>query len=122
MEHLIIKGDYQLPTVNFYTNGFLTLSGRSIPVNAKLFYKKLHTFISHLNVSELNLSIDLSHINSESVKQLYNLISFVDKNKQFETININWHFDYDDEELLGLGKTIQEFTRRSNFHFLETIC
>lgn len=122
MDDLHMKGDNKLPAVHFYTNGNLIIYGRSISLGATSFYNKLLSFASQLDVSEVILTINLSHVNSESAKQIFNLITFIDKKPRVEKVTIQWHYDYDDEEILNLGKTIEEFTFFSNFNFFETVC
>jgi len=119
MDSIQIQGNNELPTINFFNNGNLMLSGRSIPIDSQPIYEPLRNFIDQLKVSEVNFDINLEYINSQSIKQIYGLLTAIENNNHVKQANIVWHFDADDEDSLTIGKTLEEYVRICKFEFLE---
>jgi hypothetical protein len=109
MEKLVIQEELKnCPGIIYYSEtNTLEISGRSIPENPELIFRKLDEWISghFVNVSSLAVNIKLEYINSGSSKYLYEILkkltNYIESGKQ---ITIKWLYEEDDEAMLELGE------------------
>lgn len=106
---LKLQGTEDTPQVFFNKElNTFSLSGRSLPEDAFLFYKPIHTWMSEYVKnpnSNSELVISLEYFNSSSVKQILNLISlFEEIIKSQKEAKIVWCFSEGDDlmEIKGL--------------------
>jgi hypothetical protein len=109
MEKLIIQEELKnCPGIIYYAeNNLLEITGRSIPENPELIFRKLDEWInSHFEKTQaLSVNIRLEYINSGSSKYLYEILkkltSHVGSGK---AVSLKWLYEEDDEAMLELGE------------------
>jgi hypothetical protein len=109
MEKLIIQEELKnCPGIIYFSeNNTLEISGRSIPENPELIFRKLDEWITgHFDKNDsLDVNIQLEYINSGSSKYLYEILKkltgYANSGKQ---LNIKWLYEEDDEAMLELGE------------------
>lgn len=113
MELLNIEGTPKTPTVNFDpANGVLEIKGRSIPENAIEFYKPLVDWLTeYANASKSTtvVNIQLEYFNTSSSKCILDVFKKLEaiQNGKLSSININWYYEEDDEDMLEAGEDYQ---------------
>ncbi|MFN8209814.1 MAG: DUF1987 domain-containing protein [Bacteroidales bacterium] len=109
MEKLVIQEELKnCPgIVYFLDTNILEITGRSIPENPELIFRRLDEWItSHFEKNPaLNVNIQLEYINSGSSKYLYEILkkltSYTSNGKK---VVIKWLYEEDDEAMLELGE------------------
>lgn len=110
-----IKGTVKTPEI--YLNkkeGVIKLKGRSIPENAKQLYNPIITWAERYaesSNSKTNLIFQLEYFNTASSKMIFELINSLKTIKdKGNTLNIEWHYLVDDDDILDSGETFQEIS------------
>lgn len=109
MEKLVIQEELKnCPGIIYYPGtNTLEVSGRSIPENPELIFRKLDEWIaSHFdkNIS-LSVNIKLEYINSGSSKYLYEILKKLTAHaKSGKQVLLRWLYEEDDEAMLELGE------------------
>jgi hypothetical protein len=91
----------------FAENNTLEISGRSIPENPELIFRRLDEWItSHFEKNQsLSVSILLEYINSGSSKYLYEILKkLTGYAKSDKQVSMKWLYEEDDEAMLELGE------------------
>jgi hypothetical protein len=109
MEKFVIQeGLKNCPGIVYYfDNNTLEITGRSIPENPELIFKRLKEWIvSHFEKNQaLLVNILLEYINSGSSKYLYEVLkeltSYANSGKQ---VTLKWLYEEDDEAMQELGE------------------
>ena len=109
MEKLVIQESLKnCPgIVYFVDNNTLELSGRSIPENPELIFKRLDEWITvHFKKNKsLYVNIMLEYINSGSSKYLYDILKkLTDYSRLDNEVTLKWLYEEDDEAMLELGE------------------
>jgi hypothetical protein len=113
MDNLVIDKTKSSPAVNFNAlNGKCTLYGSSYPENASEFYSPIFEWLNKYITEvtrELYFDIKLDYLNSSSIKFISELIDKIDKyGKIGITVEINWHYKEEDEDIKELGEEFLE--------------
>ena len=93
-------------------DGYIRLSGRSIPQNARQLYKICIDWVDQYVQSPANLTkIDLyfEYIDTASIRCVVDILtklSRITENVE-NRVEINWYYERDDEDSLDLGAYIQ---------------
>jgi hypothetical protein len=85
----------------------LEISGRSIPENPELIFRRLNEWITgHFEKNqELTVNIKLEYINSGSSKYLYEVLKkLTAHSKSDKGVVLRWLYEEDDEAMLELGE------------------
>ena len=85
----------------------LEISGRSIPENPELIFRKLDEWIiSHFEKNQaLSVDIKLEYINSGSSKYLYEILKKLTAHASSgKKVQLKWLYEEDDEAMLELGE------------------
>jgi hypothetical protein len=93
--------------VYFIDNNTLEISGRSIPENPELIFKRLNEWITvHFEKNKsLFVNIVLEYINSGSSKYLYEILKkLTDYGQSGQEVTLKWLYEEDDEAMLELGE------------------
>jgi hypothetical protein len=93
--------------VYFHEANKLELTGRSIPENPELIFKRLEEWITlHFEKnSALDVNIQLEYINSGSSKYLYEILKrLTGYGHSGKAVKIKWLYEEDDEAMLELGE------------------
>jgi hypothetical protein len=109
MEKLVIQEELKnCPGITYYTeNNLLEITGRSIPENPELIFRKLDEWISsHFDKNQaLSVNIRLEYINSGSSKYLYEILKkLTSQANSGKKILLKWLYEEDDEAMLELGE------------------
>lgn len=97
------------PAVNF-SGGNLSLTGKSMPEDAKGFYGQLIDYVNELSASEpVQMIVDLSYFNSSSSKQLLRLFFCLeDKQGQGANVMVTWKSSKDDHLIIEKGEEFKD--------------
>jgi hypothetical protein len=109
MEKFIIQEELKnCPGIVYYPDiNTLNMSGRSIPENPEMIFKRLDEWITHHFEKDKALKVDLmlEYINSGSSKYLYEILkkltSYLHSGMD---VKIKWLYEEDDEGMLELGE------------------
>ena len=109
MEKVIIQEELKnCPGIIYYPDtNTLNISGRSIPENPEMIFKRLNDWITrHFEKTKaLNVELMLEYINSGSSKYLYEILrkltSYLNSGMD---VKIKWLYEEDDEGMLELGE------------------
>lgn len=109
MEKLVIQeGLKNCPNISYdYDTNQLEITGRSIPENPEMIFKRLDEWItSHFEKNEsLNVNILLEYINSGSSKYLYQILKrLTSYGNSGKKVKMKWLYEEDDEAMLELGE------------------
>ncbi|HEY5470540.1 MAG TPA: DUF1987 domain-containing protein [Bacteroidales bacterium] len=107
-KHVIQEELKNCPGIVYYPDvNKLELTGRSIPENPELIFKRLEEWITlHFGKnSSLDVSIQLEYINSGSSKYLYEILKrLTGYGRSGKQVVIKWLYEEDDEAMLELGE------------------
>lgn len=92
--------------------GEISLSGSSILADPKKFFQPIEDWICEYvkNPSpHTEITLKFEYIDTASVQSVFNMLKyFKDWGKEeLHTVMVNWHFEFDDPELLELGEILQ---------------
>lgn len=109
MEKYVIQEELKnCPGIVYYPDeNKLKLTGRSIPENPELIFKRLEEWITlHFEKSGgLNVNIQLEYINSGSSKYLYEVLKrLTSYGRSGKLVKLKWLYEEDDEAMLELGE------------------
>ena len=112
MENLIIPKTHKTPKIEFLVNGKLSISGRGMATDPKLFYKPVVEWVDNYlkTPAELTeISINMEYTQSGDVKVISEIL------KQFRPLMannhkvvINWYYDNGDADQKDLGDSISK--------------
>ena len=112
LNNIEIKSTRATPSVTF-SEGLLTIRGRSIPEAAAEFYRPLEQWVEkYVTETEVDTRVVLSFdfINTASTKWIYAIIKklaqYRDVNKR---VKVEWYYETGDDELFELGHIIHSF-------------
>jgi hypothetical protein len=107
-KHVIQEELKNCPGIVYYPDeNKLELTGRSIPENPELIFKRLDEWITlHFEKNGgLVVSIQLEYINSGSSKYLYEILKrLTGYGRSGKQVVIKWLYEEDDEAMLELGE------------------
>ena len=107
-KHVIQEELKNCPGIVYYPDvNKLELTGRSIPENPELIFKRLEEWITlHFEKNNsLDVSIQLEYINSGSSKYLYEILKrLTGYGHSGKQVVIKWLYEEDDEAMLELGE------------------
>jgi hypothetical protein len=89
--------------------GEFSITGRSIPADATVFYlpadKWVEKFLAGFRGQSITVDIKLDHLNTGSVRSILMIMSrFLKMKSKGVTINVNWHFETEDEDIRDKGE------------------
>jgi hypothetical protein len=122
MINLIIEGTNNTPSIKLDAdNQILTVSGRSLPENAPVFYASIFDWVKeYLDTSnkekETIFEFKLEYFNTSSSKVIYELLKLL---AQLPLLEVRWYYETDDEDLLEAGEEFSELIS-AKFSFIET--
>lgn len=103
MRPLLIAATAKTPQIEWNDEqSTLTLSGRSIPENAVEFYRPVLDWTHGLEAdTPMTVMVQLEYFNTSSSKCLLDLFKRLETSSE---IQVKWHFDADDEDMLEAGE------------------
>lgn len=112
-----VNGTEDLPSISFRPDGNMSISGRSLPINAFNVYQPLVEFVNNLETQIVLLVVDLEYTNGATVKSLYNIINAIDNNSNINCCNVQWYFDFEDTSSVATGKILCSCSQKCKFVF-----
>ena len=117
MKYLFIEETQKTPRVELNTNGEIIISGRSLPNDATDFYNPICRWIEEASIPKINLTIRLDYVNTGSSKYLFIILQLLKNNLLVKSLNINWHYEEDDESGYDIGLEFESLINIPfNFH------
>ena len=101
------------PAIKFNPAGALSISGRSLPENAELFYKPIIEWVeSYVDTGapeKTVLTIELEYFNSSSVKQILTLLLKLEdlQKQEGKEVRVIWSYNQDDELMEMKGREME---------------
>ena len=116
MNSLIIPPTPKTPEVLFdAAQGKLIIAGRSIPENALDFFQPLKNWLMEYSSHPTQLTIldvKLEYFNTSSSKMLLDLMKVLERlYTEGSTVQINWFYEEEDEDMLEAGEDYQAIIR-----------
>lgn len=99
-------------------SGKFSLSGRCIIEFPREFFKE---FLNHIDIyskdpnEKTTFDISLEYSNTGSTKCIFDILKKIDT---IPNISINWIYEYQDEDIMELGKDFEDLLS-SKFNFIE---
>ncbi|MFO7829604.1 MAG: DUF1987 domain-containing protein [Bacteroidales bacterium] len=121
MTNLVIQSTDSTPEIEFLLNGILTIKGRSLPEDVHKFYDPLIDWVKQLESEHVVVELKLEYLNTSSTKKLMNLLTAIDQNDKIKTIDVKWHYEFDDLEMEDLGTIYEEDMARAKFQYIEEV-
>ncbi|HAP01859.1 MAG TPA: nuclear pore complex subunit [Bacteroidetes bacterium] len=108
MDNLIIESTVKTPEVKLNSNGFLEISGKSIPENSIAFYQPLYAWLDNYATNpaaKTELKISLEYFNTSSSKCLLDVLRKLDVlNKSGKSsVSVTWYYEDGDDDMLEAG-------------------
>jgi hypothetical protein len=119
MKPMDVKPTNSTPAVLYGEDGKLLISGRSIPEDAVKFYQPLLEWAAEIQVSSLNVEINLEYMNSSSSKKILFLLKVLDANSSIKEFTVNWYYEKGDEDALEIGQIFEERLLKASFRYSE---
>jgi hypothetical protein len=121
MNNLKIQGTATLPSIDFRTNGELKIQGRILTDNAESTFAPLFEWIASLKNQRVLFDIELDYMNTSASMKLFDLLSQLEKNPEIRYIQVNWHYEEDDEDHLETGKLFEQKLERTLFDYVREL-
>ncbi|HMW00938.1 MAG TPA: DUF1987 domain-containing protein [Acidobacteriota bacterium] len=111
MENLIVDKTKVTPQVSFdAATGIMEIAGESYPENSMQFYQPVFKWLQEFFSSEpgsATFNFKLEYFNTSSSKCILNILEILeDAHSEGHTIELNWYYREDDDDMLESG---QEF-------------
>jgi len=124
MEAFIRRPTKSTPYVHLdHREGTFLLAGRSIPIDAELFFRPILNWIeslSHDEVSVIDFRFRFDFFNIASSKRiLFILYKLSDLQKKGVRVNIKWMYERFDDDMLEIGQDYKVMVEGLNFDFEE---
>ncbi len=102
--------------------GTYVISGRSIPIDAELFYAPIVKWLAELNnnssVKLVRFSFRLDFFNIASSKRILHIMyKLADLQKSGKRVVINWMYEDYDEDMLEIGQDYETMIPTLQFNF-----
>lgn len=121
MDNIHIEATERSPEVNFdfKTNTF-SIKGESYPEDVTVFFgdalKALESHLEDQDGTTINFSFELIYFNSSSAKILMSLFDMLEEAaEEGNTVNIEWIYEADDDNMEELGEEFGEDLEKANF-------
>jgi len=111
MESIRIEKTHKTPLF-ILKDGYIRVSGRSIPQNAKQLYQICNDWVEqYVRAPAKETTIDLffEYIDTSSTRCLVDILSIICEKSQDNDhqVRINWYYENDDDDSLDLGEYIK---------------
>ena len=117
LDNLQLEATKSSPSILFEKSGKLKIEGKAIPDNAITFFEPLFMWIQRLNSEDVDIDINLDYMNTSASMQLFGLLRKLDENCSIFKINVNWHYEEDDEDHYETGLMFEERLNRVKFNY-----
>jgi hypothetical protein len=111
MEDFFSEETVRTPRIEgFFQSGKLRIEGRSLPEDAKNFYRPFREWLNTLLQSEVNsvtAEFALEYFNTSTSKILVDIMLTLDSQRDTKQIAVIWEYEEDDHEMAEVGKDFQ---------------
>lgn len=107
MKQLILEGSKYSPRIELNPDGEIKLQGRCIIDDAYTYFSPVFRWIKTCTYPTVKIEIKMEFINTNGVRQIYNLLTLVKDNYSIKNAYINWFFEEGDENCFEIGKTLE---------------
>jgi hypothetical protein len=114
MENLFIRGNSEVPFVDFNLNGIFLMKGISIAHNPNTIYEPIKQWLTEykeIAKGNIVLTMRFQYLNTSSLKSIVDIIilinSFANENCSVKFI---WEYEEDDEDFYDLGIELEKFS------------
>jgi len=111
MDDLYIGGTSITPEINFKKNGKLEICGKSIPVNAHLYFEPIIDWIEKYEGEQTVFSLKIEYFNTSTSKVLYDMLSILNKKHNAGALTVKWYYEEGDEDVLETGQYFQSIMK-----------
>lgn len=121
MDNIKIAGTDRSPELDFnFESGTFSLKGESYPEDVTAFYgealKAFESYLEALDGGTVNFTFELIYFNSSSAKVLMGLFDMLEEAaEEGATINVEWVYEADDDNMEELGEEFGEDLEAANF-------
>ncbi|MDD3481727.1 DUF1987 domain-containing protein [Azovibrio restrictus] len=110
---LYLAPERDKPEVDFkFSRHHLSLKGETYPENAAQFYgpilAALRAYLNDTRGAHITVDMDLIYFNSSSTKILLSLFEMLDQAARDNQVQLNWHYDPEDETVQEFGADLAE--------------
>ena len=121
-DKVFLKGTSETPEVALdKTNGTIKLSGRSLPEDAKSFYKNIVLWMNKYAENPkqgTHATFIFEYFNTASSKMILELLDILKEvEAKDESLKIDWHYMEDDDDMLEAGEDFAEIAELT-FNFI----
>ena len=91
--------------------GTLSISGKSLPENARLFYEPLMEWFEDLKKvqpEEIKVDLDIEYYNTSTSSIIFKMLDMLKKLSSKSKMVISWRFEEDDLEMEEVGQDFQK--------------
>jgi len=116
MEKFTLTAGIKTPYINFDTDGFLELSGKSIPENSAEFYLPVYEWLDAYAKEPKDktvIKIQLEYFNTSSSKCLLDIfrrLEAMEKSGKSE-VKVIWLYEEEDEDMMEAGDDYQTIVK-----------
>jgi hypothetical protein len=112
---MIIKATAKTPGIDFNPElGLLEIRGRSTPEDSKIFFKPLITWCEEYAINPPDktvVDVQLEHFDTSSSKGLLDFLKRLKPiREQKKEVEIVWHYESDDDDILEAGENFEHIT------------
>lgn len=124
MENLHIDSTERSPEIDFdFQKNVFAIRGESYPEDVPGFFgpviKSLESHFGELEGADITFNLELIYFNSTSAKILMGLFEMLDETAgNGNRVEINWHFEEDDDNMEELGQEFGEDLENAKFNMI----
>jgi hypothetical protein len=121
MDDLNFEGTKKTPRIQFFADGKLSISGRSIPEDASKFFDALYVWVYEYCTRPAKntiVEIQLEYFNSGSSKAVLHMLrELVELRNKGQNVVLNWYYEEGDDDILERGQYIASILE-TKFNFI----
>ena len=117
MNNLFIEGSTTVPNVEMRTDGYIKIAGRALMENAHEFFQPIKVWAKDFSGDKLDVEINLEYFNTSVSKHLHDVLKALNENDKVGEINLKWHYEDGDDEILESGEIYDDLFDNINFSF-----
>ena len=117
LNNFIFEGTKFLPSIKFYSDGQLSISGRIIPDHVTDFFMPLNEWLKKLHSDFVRFEVNIEYINTWGLREIMNLFNSISDNENISKVMAIWYYEEEDEEHREKGTIIAERFPEIKFKF-----
>lgn len=117
MNNLFIEGANTIPTVEMRVDGYFKIAGRALMENAHEFFTPVRTWVKEYRGDKLEVEVNLEYFNTAVSKHLHDVLKDLNENDGIGQIDLKWHYEDGDDEILESGEIYDDLFDNINFTY-----